>query len=306
MNDLDMELQTIRQKLQTLKASPPETVTTPWSPSRLTAPSPNLAQVTTAIETLRQRSGQTLSPPQQVSHSSLQQFDAALSAVDQLAQQQQQALQRLQHLGNGLIQQVQPGASPDVDDIARFLSDVPVVEIPTIRRDADGYLDWDYHTVNFHQAEQDASSNAATLRLRSQHLFKHSFNRTQGYPPNVDSSRYPANGLEKLAEDLKHYCQLAYRPIQSWIQRYLGPHQRTSQFTLLDSAIWCIGAAIGRLILNQLFQFNPAMWPPVAFVLIAGIIFSLYRAIFSPRPNPALGYRTLTVILGLLIGGRFV
>ena len=145
MNDLDMELQTIRQKLQTLKASPPETVAAPWSPSRLTAPSPDLAQVTTAIETLRQRSGQPLSPPV----ASLQQFDAALSAIDQLAQQQQQALQRLQSVGVSLIQQTPPGTSPDIDDIARFLTACQTIQIPTIQRDRDGYLELDCHTVSF-------------------------------------------------------------------------------------------------------------------------------------------------------------
>ncbi|MEL6331273.1 MAG: hypothetical protein AAFQ76_01655, partial [Cyanobacteria bacterium J06626_26] len=100
MSDLDMELQTIRQKLQTLKATPPETVAAPWGQSR-SAPSPHLAQVTTAIETLRQRSSPTQSlgttrpnPGSNLASSSLQQFDAALATVDHLAQQQQQALYR--------------------------------------------------------------------------------------------------------------------------------------------------------------------------------------------------------------------
>ena len=43
MSDLDMELQTIRQKLKTLKASPPETVAAPWGQSQLATPSPDLA-----------------------------------------------------------------------------------------------------------------------------------------------------------------------------------------------------------------------------------------------------------------------
>ncbi|MEO0867249.1 MAG: hypothetical protein AAFY17_02145, partial [Cyanobacteria bacterium J06642_11] len=58
MNDLEMELQTIRQKLQTLKASPPETVASPWGQSQHTSPSADFMQVQTAIETLRQRSEQ--------------------------------------------------------------------------------------------------------------------------------------------------------------------------------------------------------------------------------------------------------
>ena len=303
MNDLDMELQTIRQKLQTLKASPPETVAAPWNPSRLTAPSPNLAQVTTAIETLRQRSGQTLSPP--VTSSSLQQFEAALSAVEQLAQQQQQALKRLQSLGTGLVQQIQPGTSPDVDDIARFLADCQTVEIPTVHRDANGYLGLGYRLVDFHQSEHDASSNADALRVRSQ-LFKRSLTQQ---PQRSGSSKVPhihksSNGI---LGDMKYFSRLAYGSIEKWLRPYIYSNQRSrsSTFTLADGAIWCVGAAVARLTLKQIFQIYPALWPPVAFVVIAGIVLSLYQAIFSPRPNPTLGYRTLMIILGLLLGGRF-
>ncbi|MGD1952016.1 MAG: hypothetical protein ACFB14_20565 [Leptolyngbyaceae cyanobacterium] len=298
-----MELQTIRQKLQTLKASPPETVTAPWNPSRLTAPSPNLAQVTTAIETLRQRSGQTLSPP--VTSSSLQQFDAALRTIEQLAQQQQQALQRLQSLGVGLVQQIQPGTSPDVDDIARFLTDCQTIEVPTVHRDIDGYLGLGYHLIDFQQAEHDATSNADALRVRSQ-LFKHSLTQQ---PQMSGSSKVPyinkvSNGI---LGDVKHFGRLAYRSIEEWIRPYVHANQRSrsSTFTLADGAIWCIGAAVARLTLKQVFQIYPALWPPVAFVVIASIVLSLYQAIFSPRPNPVLGYRTLMIILGLLLGGRF-
>ncbi len=303
MNDLDMELQTIRQKLQTLKASPPETVAAPWSPSRLTAPSPDLAQVTTAIETLRQRSGQPLSPP--AASSNLQQFDAALSAVDHLAQQQCQALQRLQAVGMSLVQQTEPGTSPDIDDIARFLSEYRNIEIPTVQRDADGYLNLGYHTVNLREAEHGV---AAKLRVRSQ-PFQHPFDSPQklNNPAVADNTPYLHTAATGLAKDLKHFYQITFRVFQRWQQRHIAPAQRSrsSQFTLLDGAIWCLGAVITRVILNQLFLFYPALWTPIAFLLVAGIIFTLYRAVLSPRPNPIIGYRTLMIIIGLLIGGRF-
>ena len=304
MNDLDMELQTIRQKLQTLKASPPETVAAPWNPSRLTAPSPNLAQVTTAIETLRQRSGQTLSAP--ATSSSLQQFDAALTAVEQLAQQQRQALERLQSLGVSLVQQIQPGTSPDVDDIARFLADCQSIEIPTVHRDADGYLGLSYHLVDFQEAEYDAKSNANALRVRSQ-LFKHSLKQPQRSNIGFNRAPYLNNNAEGILGDLKQFGKVVYRTLEKWLRPYFHASQRprSANFTLLDGTIWCIGAAVVRLTLKQIFQIYPALWPPVAFIVIAGIVLSLYQAIFSPRPNPVLGYRTLMIILGLLLGGRF-
>ena len=312
MSDLDMELQTIRQKLQTLKESPPEPVAAPWGQSR-SATSPNLAQVTTAIETLRQRSTPIQpssttgpNPTSTLASSSLQQFDAALATVNHLAQQQQQTLYRLKALGNSLTQQIQPGASTDVDDITHFLDKCQTLQIPTIQRDSAGYLNLSYHRVDFHQAEHDATSNAERLRVRSQ-LFKHTTN-PQETIVGLDQSPYEEQSTSGLLDDLIHFYQLVSHTIQRWIERYvpvISRPSRASHFTLTDASIWCVGAAIARILLNQLFQFYPALWTPIAFMLIASIIFSLYRALFSPRPNPVLGYRTLMIIVGLLMGGRF-
>lgn len=314
MSDLDMELQTIRQKLQTLKATPPETMAEPWGQSR-SVPSPNLAQVTTAIETLRQRS----SPPQTPgtvmarptsnlsSSPNLQQFNAALANVEHLAQQQQQALHHVKVLGDRLTQQFQPGTSPNIDDIAHFLAQCNTLQIPTIQRDDSGYLGLAYHQVNFHQAEHDATSNAEKLRLRSQ-LFQHSMNPPPENIMDLDDSPYDGQGLGGFLDELSHFYHLATRSLKRWFNRHLPPMERAPRaprFTLLDGAIWCIGAAIVRIMLNQVFQFYPALWTPIAFMVIAGLIISLYKAILSPRPNPVLGYRALMIIVGLLIGGRF-
>ncbi|MEA5466020.1 hypothetical protein [Leptothoe sp. PORK10 BA2] len=312
MSDLDMELQTIRQKLQTLKAAPPETIAAPWGQSR-SVPSPNLAQVTTAIETLRQRSSSPQSlglamAPANLSSPSLQQFDIALANVEQLAQQQQQALYRLKAQGDRLTQQIQPGTSPQIDHIAHFLATCNTLQIPTIQKNNEGYLSLAYYPVNFHQAENDATSNAEKLRLRSQ-LFKPGIDHPQREILGLDESPYDGPTPGGFLEDLGHFYQLAIRAIQQWFNHYLPPPRarspRSQRFTLLDASIWCIGAAIVRIILNQVFQFYPALWTPVALMLIAGLIISLYQAIFSVRPNPVLGYRTLVIILGLLIGGRF-
>lgn len=307
MNDLEMELQTIRQKLQTLKASPPETVAAPWGQSRQAAPSPNLVQVTTAIKTLRQRSEQPQPAPAPDSH--LQQFDQALATIEDLAQRQQAALRHLQLLGNDLTQQIQPGQSPDVDDIARFLAECQTIAIPTVQRDANGYLDLDFRTVNFRQAEHDASSNAETLRLRSP-LFRHPLSPTSGQPehPGFDDRHHLDHSSNGLVEELRNLCQLAYRSIRTWAQSTFPSSQRSrpQKFTLLDGAIWCIGAIIIRIILNQIFQIYPALWTPIAVMLIIGVMIGLYSSIVSPRPNPVVGYRTLMSIVGLLIGGRFL
>lgn len=301
MNDLEMELQTIRQKLQTLKASPRETVAPPWVESRQPAPSPNLMQVTTAIETLRQRPGQT--PPLVPASQSLQQFDESLAMIETLAQKQQQTLRQLQVLGESVVQQSQPGTSPDIDDIARFLATCQTIAIPTVQRDRNGYLELGFHAVNFRQAEHEASSNAAALRMRSP-LFQHPFDPESG---PTQSGRQDRQIFAGFVQELQDFSQAAYWAIKRWANRHLADRQRprSSHFTLLDGAIWCIGSAIIRILLNQVFQIYPALWTPIAVIFIIGIGISLCSSIVSPRPNPVLGYRTLMTLVGLLIGGRF-
>ncbi|MEM9804094.1 MAG: hypothetical protein AAF959_02355 [Cyanobacteria bacterium P01_D01_bin.56] len=312
MNDLEMELQTIRQKLQTLKASPPETVASPWGQSRQTAPSPDFMQVKTAIETLRQRSEQPHALATLPS-SSLQQFDDLVSSIERLAQQQQHALQQLHTVGQRLMGQTQPGTSPSVDDIARFLEECPTIQIPTVERTPQGYLDLNYHIINFHRAEYDATSNAATLRTRSQ-LFQHPFPNSQEHPDtnhnhDIDSEQtYRGNITDNLMRDVKSFYQIGVRSVRRWL-RYRPAsnfqHPNGTQFPLLDNAIWCLGAAIARIILNQVLQVYPTLWTPAALIVIVGVVLSLYSSFFSPHPNPTLGSRTLMVILGLVIGGRF-
>ncbi|NEQ54780.1 MAG: hypothetical protein F6K11_32435 [Leptolyngbya sp. SIO3F4] len=306
MNDLDMELQTIRQKLQTLKASPPETVDAPWGQSRLASPSPNLAQVTTAIETLRQRSH-----PSSIPHTpstSLEQFDAALSTIENLAQQQHQALRQLKILGDHLAQQTQAGISPDVDDIARFFSQQQAVQIPTVQRNSAGYLTLTHHTINFHQIEQNLISRTDTSRMHSAQLFQHPLEQSQETDLDFNESRYTNSESSNILDDISHFCILSYRSIHRWISHYLSTNSNSysSQFTLLDGTIWCIGSVITRLILHQIFQSYPFLWTPIASVLIGGILLSLYRAFLSPNPKPVLGYRTMIIIVGLLFGGRFL
>lgn len=303
MNELEMELQTIRQKLQTLKSSPRETVASPWGQSsRQPAPSPNLVQVTTAIETLRQRPGQTppLAPP---SHS-LQPFNEALATLESLTQRQQQALRQLQTLGESLVQQSQPGTSPEIDDIARFLATCPTIAIPIVQRDRNGYLELGCQAFNFRQAEHDASSNAATLRMRSP-LFQYALDPTQPHTEQPGSRNRQV--FDGLVQELQNFSQFAYRILRRWANRHFANRQRprSSHFTLVDGAIWCIGSVIVRILLNQIFQIYPALWTPVAIIFIVAIGISLYSSIFSPRPDPVLGYRTLMTLVGLLIGGRF-
>ncbi|MEM6255437.1 MAG: hypothetical protein AAF821_21190 [Cyanobacteria bacterium P01_D01_bin.156] len=312
MNDLEMELQTIRQKLQTIKASPPETVTPPWRQPQNVSPSPQYTQVKTAIDTLRQRSEQphTLAT---VPKTSLQQFQDLLATNERLALQQQQTLEKLCRVGNDLMQQEPIGTSSNIDKIARFLRECPNIQVPTIKRTPQDYLELAYRTVNFRQANEDALYNAAKLRTKSQ-LFQQPFTPNSpyiGHDDNYiasDTNSDSSNLIAHLLDDLKRSLQLTMRPLKRLIRGQAMTRSQRSKhigFSSMDSAIWCVGAAIARIVLNRAFQFYPGLWTPVALIIIVGVMLGLYSSLFSPNPNPSIGYRTLMVILGLILGGRF-
>jgi hypothetical protein len=187
MNPTDMELQTIRQKLQSLKASPPpsESLSMPWSPplnegssSRSSVtPSPNQAQVSAAIATLRQRSHPATYPDRPIAAPSVsadalvsqevQRFQTHVSKVNALAQQQATAVLGLKQLAEEIEHSLRTfgiESHTDLDPIAHFFADYDTASILTIARDRNGHYCLDYQTVDFYQAEREAALTAQALR----------------------------------------------------------------------------------------------------------------------------------------------
>ncbi|MEM9163472.1 MAG: hypothetical protein AAGC54_10435 [Cyanobacteria bacterium P01_F01_bin.4] len=204
MNETDMELQAIRQKLQSLKAepTPDEALTIPWSqprarlterghPPAQSGPGLTQVQVNAAIETLKQRSSQTYRGPRESGDDGyrsgytaapgygdlpgaaldpiLQRFESQLQTVNSLAEQQESAIlglkQLADHIGDIMRQQGMDD-HPQLAAIAALFEAYPSTVIPTIESDQAGNYGLGYRTVDFYRAEHDAQLTAQTLRSR--------------------------------------------------------------------------------------------------------------------------------------------
>lgn len=296
-----MELQTIRAKLQSLNANPPEVVDEPWEKTRRAAPSPQLAQMSAAVATLRQRSNQDVAPTPRVQNQ-LQQFHTTVNNLNQLAQQQQQTIAQLRYLATDISQHVPAGLNSQTDAIARFLNSCDIVDIPLVEWDEQGDFTVRYLGVDFHQPEREAQLNARTLRSRNQQPASTGQSWSYGNRLSHRSTRAPwFNVLTAAIERCRRWLVgLGDRFEQESPSSAAG-----TSFTLMDAAIWCSGATIARIVLRLGFQMYPALWTPVAVGIFLFILVGLYQALLSRYPNPIMGYRILMVILGLLIGGQF-
>ncbi|NEP17812.1 MAG: hypothetical protein F6J97_13055 [Leptolyngbya sp. SIO4C1] len=321
MNDTDMELQAIRQKLASLKveSSPDNALAAPWSAPRQTPSSPDSAQATVAIETLKQRSTQSYAAYSEASPAELQplitqgvrQFELQVQAINGLAQQQAAALARLKQLAERLEYDLRSrgvDSHPEVASIAEFFLAYEATTVPTIERDPQGNYALASHKVDFYQAQRDALTTAQALRQRA------------GWSATSDAAATEANWagepaiidwLSRAQQILKRFWSRCLTAVNR--QQLLPPSQspgrlrrRRTRFTALDAAIWFSSAAIVRVLLDIAFQSYPMLWMPTMLGLIAIVAIAIYHTVLSARPNPGYGYRVLTALIGLFVGGQFL
>ncbi|MEL7504765.1 MAG: hypothetical protein AAFN18_20110 [Cyanobacteria bacterium J06554_6] len=310
MNDSDMELQAIRQKLQTLKSeAAPAIAQSPWLPPRQSQSPSNLAQVTAAIESLKQHRPPIPSqatPPRSVQSSVgpdaewiaqvQRQCEAQILRVNELGQQQGSALLGLKQWVDQLELEFERrgwDTPAEFDATVQFLVEQEGVAIPLIERTPRGQLNLGYHTVDFYQAEYEAMTTAQALRQSYGE-----YSRDEG----DELGPYVGSGLMEIV-------QQTLQPVWDWVQlqfaQLTAAPARQTPFTLMDGLIWFSGAAIVRVLLDAAFQFYPALWTPLVMVLIGVVAIALYRALTQQRTS-GLSYRLMVAVAGLIIGGQFM
>lgn len=193
-----MELQAIREKLQLLQAEPPaaETLALPWS-------SPNVASASSststaapqrdyqhtsepspqeiAIETLKQRSSQTLSNTQTNQPSANAHADNLIAQeiyrlevqahnINVRSQQQAEEIMTMKRAAQqAAVTLGRQGIHnhPQLAIISQLFKDQPSAVVPHIERDNSGQFSLTYKTIDFEQAQQDAIATAQALRQRA-------------------------------------------------------------------------------------------------------------------------------------------
>ena len=331
MNETDMELQAIRQKLQNLKSEAvPASPASPWLPPRQTSVSTHLAEVTAAIESLKQHRTAAASPaplaptpgtptpvaplPQLPSPPDsewigqvLQQCESHIARVNDFGQQQGMALLQLkQYLDQIELEFEHRGwdTPAEVDAAIQFLMDQDGFGIPLIERSQRGQLQLHYHTVDVYQAEHEAMTTAQALRQSQQDY--------GSYAPATGQDDYgdelgPIVGLGGL-DILQQTAERAWQWCQAQLGQTGSPTRRSKRqtpFTPMDALIWFSGAAIVRALLNVVFQVYRPLWAPMVLLLLGVGAIALHRTLNSRHRPTGLVYRLFVMVAGFVIGGHF-
>lgn len=321
MYDLDIELQAIRRKLAALKAQPPpkQAQTIPWSPPRyhathrgspITKPTNSTAQVSAAIEALKQRSSQLGHPdygPTQTTVNALDKcplLEAQVQKINALAEQQTSAIRGLKQLvediQHDLHQQGHEGNAM-LDEFTAFFELYPSTTIPIIQKGETGQYNLRYLTVDFYQAERDAQVTAQTLRKQSSNPITHNIPESSH---EFDIPEQPDDEVASFLLFLQSLWDLGFGWVAQVDNRtHLRPRTR---FTAIDAATWFSGAAITRILLEGILQKYPALRALAALGAISIVVVTLYRTFSSNQPNLSVSYRILVALAGLVVGGQLI
>lgn len=77
-----------------------------------------------------------------------------------------------------------------------------------------------------------------------------------------------------------------------------------TQVSLKSIALYLVGAAALRILLDWIVVLHPTLWLPSVLVMITPALFTVYRSTLTPHVGFAWGYRLFAIMIGLLLGGR--
>ena len=344
MNKSEMELQAIRKKLESLKAEPPseEDNSLPWSTTTVSSglsysnrkstekADPQLAQIASTVETLKQRSNIRLqqfpqpmeaSPSTPVSLSTeahdrqieltWQRLGTQAQKINELSQTQENAILEFKVIADQLEREMRkrdllddPGAPPPI--VCEYES----AFVPDVTPDSQGRLILSHRPIDLYQAEREATLTAQTLRDRA----------VSRNPPFEEADRLPDLGVGCLMEEPIGFIQTIWSKGSAQVRHLLNrPTRRSNRrspgrrslnrqpaqtFSWLDMMIWFSSAAILRLGLNFLLAAYPSLQLLVLVLFLAVAAIALYRIAFTRDTDLSLGYRLLSAIAGLIVGSR--
>jgi hypothetical protein len=71
-----------------------------------------------------------------------------------------------------------------------------------------------------------------------------------------------------------------------------------------DAIAWLGLAIVMRLLADYGLSIMPSLWPLIAGTLVAPALIAIWLSTLFPRFSAILGYRSLLLMFGLLLGGR--
>ncbi|NJL20573.1 MAG: hypothetical protein HC895_06770 [Leptolyngbyaceae cyanobacterium SM1_3_5] len=100
-----------------------------------------------------------------------------------------------------------------------------------------------------------------------------------------------------------HPQSLTLRPRRSKWQQWIVPPARFAA-ALKDAIAWIAFAVALRLAMRWLIVALPLLWPIAALIAMVPALSAAYLASRFPRLSLVLGYRSLLILLGLMLGGK--
>lgn len=90
-----------------------------------------------------------------------------------------------------------------------------------------------------------------------------------------------------------------WQRVRQWVRLPVGDLP-----IILEAIAWVAGATALRMAADWLLALQPALWVPVALVLLMPAVLTISLSIWAPPLTLVLGYRLLLTAIGLVLGGR--
>ncbi|ASC73143.1 hypothetical protein XM38_041050 [Halomicronema hongdechloris C2206] len=229
------------------------------------------------------------SPPDLMLH--WQRLRSMADRINDLSQQQEQAMLEMKRAAERVAwihRQQGRGEIP--------LCDYATAILAQVNQDDQGAYVLSYRPADLYQPEREADDVARTLRDRT--FAEH----RQASQPGWDDW-----GLSTLLAEpwsLIRDIWFKLRPVLV-IDHRSSNRRRSASLGWTEICFWFAGAVIARLALDLVLAAYPGLWSFVVVAVIACTTFALYRATLAPRIDITLAYRTLLIVAGLIVGGRF-
>ncbi|HEY9738391.1 MAG TPA: hypothetical protein V6D06_18990 [Trichocoleus sp.] len=316
---------------ETPSAGSDSTPSASYSTVSNTAAAAQASQLANAVETLQQRSAQSL-PSQFVPQApdastwaadvatqiSIHQMrlQAIVDQINELSAKQERAMVEMKTVAERL--DLEQRRQQRFESSAGLSLSVPLevnyesAILAAAEQDEQGNIMLTYRMADLHQADREANHLAQTLRnglgptYRNRHSQSNQFASAQKFLQDAGIATLLAEPMATLQSAWNLAYDLALTGWDHLRAAVATPRsrQRSSPFTLLDGVIWLGGGVISRLALNLILTAYPALWS-VAVAAVTGMTaYALYRATLAPRLDFGLAYRVLLAVAGLIVGGR--
>jgi hypothetical protein len=209
----------------------------------------------------------------------LQRLQEEAKHINELAQQQEMAIQRFQRSAKGLAFMLLKQPAGSRWQVEQFCQLQPVT-IAQVQQDPSGRLILTATEVDLFQDEREASQNAQEVRA---------LHRSQA------SAR---------ARTANSALATSFPFLQNLWQSLTGSGEPRPQLFPLDLLVWFGGGLIGRLAIELALSAVPALWPWLVGVTIGAVALALYRLLFAPHTDMTFVIRLFLALVGLAIGGQ--